>query len=132
MCELCTTEGNLMILEEEERRARRPHKCVECERKIRPKETYTHLFAIARTDCWRRGEGYSCDTCSSCVKDWDVVMQLFRNGNHHPVLCHGGLREAVGIALELGFLKENDPLVIKWLPGVHQEKELPPLENPLQ
>ena len=66
-------------------KARNPHKCYECHRKINPGESYENLFAI-----WD-GDASTCCTCQHCLELRNYVVA------HVPCSCwtHGNMIEEV-------------------------------------
>jgi len=63
------------VISERTRRARKPHKCIECGREISPGETYEYTWGI-----WE-GDADQFKTCSRCLAVKQYVMA------HVPCFC---------------------------------------------
>lgn len=102
----------------EKRKARKEHTCYECHEVIPVDDYYWHFYGK-----WD-GKFVAWNACFGCQRDWDRVVDIYcNNGQLGAFALYGRIVEAVEDAFHMGFLQEDDPLVLKWLDTKKLESE---------
>lgn len=71
MCMVDSADFNFEVLTDENRKAKKPHICCECGRKIEKEETYNYQAGV--------GDGFDTfKTCAHCVVGRDLVISKCR------------------------------------------------------
>lgn len=106
------------FLKKEERKARKEHECCECGEIIPIGAKYLYFVGKWPDPVWGEPFFDSYKMCLSCDRDWQAVINVFKkNGERDACVILMWLKEAIENALECGFLREDDPLVLRWSLG---------------
>lgn len=103
---------------EKERKARKPHTCLECQGTIPPGQKYLSFAARSRFDGF-----YAWNVCMRCKKDWDAFMNLLWRYGEKAHIEYGSLGTCVVGAFAEGLIPRNRVLAKRWVrPGLLEAK----------
>lgn len=95
-------------------RARKEYRCGECKRTIPVGTKHVYACGVTQGDTDYRPRFWSFRMCIQCEKDWDKITDIFYTAERESCICYGELAEVIDRAVDLGYLEEDDPLVLAW------------------
>jgi len=90
--------------------ARKEHKCDECQRCIPVGTRYVYRSGKTEEEFWQSR------LCVQCDNDWNEIEDVFYQNGDEPCHCIGDIAENVAEAHEMGWIEDDDDLVLRHLP----------------
>ncbi|HEU4677353.1 MAG TPA: hypothetical protein VFS75_01390 [Candidatus Paceibacterota bacterium] len=123
-------DDRILYLKTKVRRARKPHRCVECKRVITKGETYHFNYYAYVPHRATRPYFESAKMCDECHVDWEILLKAeLRESVFATHKCYGELRNRVLRACEDRWLTEPEEvrLYVRWAWGrtLRLSKQIP-------